>query len=619
MPIDPFKSTAYQVGRIVRALTSDSDGNLIFRDVPNPDGVTLTELLKGLIGSNVSFDAGDSFFVGVDNIQEALEYLNQFAYLKYTSRFIYVDSTIPDNFVVPGEIYNNVAEAVAFAQTLTFNGYNSVNLMIMGMHKEIASEAVSDAGVFELDVNTPININSNGLKFIGIGNPVFRIKDSNPTSTARNEIFKIQNNSDNKVSVLFQDISFEFVDSIRTSAIRITNSPSSGETIERNGVKLINSTVSFNGGTNIFNRFIDFRNSDVTDRLDSEVFIDGLKVGSISGVTSSTDPIELIYMDHSNNSLLTVKDLNLAAKEQPNPSSNTSSSNVTAFVAVNALNGKVILSETILDEKFFWNGNLVSGVTTRMLNADGSNTRVSVFNAGIVRDSYNTQNEDTTGTTLIRDWINVTNNARVNVVGSVDERYDVDVQTIPVTSTGTTGTTGTTGSSGGPSTVYSVKPLKSFWNKDDIIFGLGNRQEVRFGIPTQDDIMNYLSQYDISEYGIPFWYNENIKGFQFFDGTQRRTLGEGSGGNGLGDSVAIASGDWSATSYVYDGGPTFLGFEYVWTHNLSLTNAYAFSYTLFDTTNGNQVQAQQIEPVSNNQVKIIVASPFDARFTLVGF
>lgn len=54
MAIDPFKATQYQVGKILDALSSDSDGNLIFADDLNPAGITLTELIEsGGSGSGV--------------------------------------------------------------------------------------------------------------------------------------------------------------------------------------------------------------------------------------------------------------------------------------------------------------------------------------------------------------------------------------------------------------------------------------------------------------------------------------------------------------------------------------------------------------------------------------
>lgn len=51
MSVDPFKSTSYQVGRILNAFTSDANGNLILADVPNGAGVTLSQILAGLVSS----------------------------------------------------------------------------------------------------------------------------------------------------------------------------------------------------------------------------------------------------------------------------------------------------------------------------------------------------------------------------------------------------------------------------------------------------------------------------------------------------------------------------------------------------------------------------------------
>lgn len=55
----PLKATSYQVGKVVNAIRSDSNGNLIFSDVVNTTGVTLTQVKNSLIGS-VNYDISGS-------------------------------------------------------------------------------------------------------------------------------------------------------------------------------------------------------------------------------------------------------------------------------------------------------------------------------------------------------------------------------------------------------------------------------------------------------------------------------------------------------------------------------------------------------------------------------
>ena len=56
-------------------------GNLIFADVPNPEGVTLTTLIQGLLLGKIPFDSTGTFYTGINNVKDALVYLNQFAFL----------------------------------------------------------------------------------------------------------------------------------------------------------------------------------------------------------------------------------------------------------------------------------------------------------------------------------------------------------------------------------------------------------------------------------------------------------------------------------------------------------------------------------------------------------
>lgn len=617
--VDSFQATSYQVGQIVRALTSDQTGNLIFRDEPNPEGATLTRLLSGLIGSNIFFDSSSNFYVGVSTLQQALEYLNQFAYLKYASKFIYVDPTIPAALVSAGEVYNNIKDAITYANSLTFNGYNSVNILVMGMHRENASDLTTDTGVFLFDGSENIIITANGLNLIGVGNPVFRIAESIGTSTERKELFKIQTNSANEVRVNVSDISFEFVSSSYTTAFKVADAPGAGLTKERNGFILKNTTVSFLNGTNDNNRLVDIDSP--TTSLPTSVLVDGLTVGSISNVVPSLNAIQLLRINHATGSRLTVKDLDFTGNDYPNPNITLDEASTTSFTAITVQAGSCVVMEPKLDEKFYWNGILSQNSFTKLLYA-ASGTKVSIFNPSIIRNSYNTQVEIPHGITTVNDWLNIQSGAIINVVGGFDERYDVDVKdvTVSVATSGTTGvgTSGTTGTSGTEQR-YDVKPLKSFWNKDKIGFGIGNRGDVRFGKASTADISDYLSKYNIDSYGVPFFFNEDTRKFQYFDGTNLRTVSfGGSGGAGATMSVTVTAIEWIPASYNYGTLSSFLGYQYTLNHNFGLTNPYAFTYTIFDTTNGIQIQAQQVMPNSTNSIKFIVGEPINAQITISG-
>jgi hypothetical protein len=607
MPVDSFQSTAYQIGRIVRALTADADGNLIFRDIPNPDGVTLTQLINGLIAANITVDTDGTFYTGITNVQDALTYLNQFAYLKYTSRFIYVDPTIPDSLISDGEIYNRLSDAVDYAKTLLHNGFNTTNIMVMGCHRPTAAESLEDVGVYEFDGSSTIEIDVNGLNIIGVGNPIFRVQDSDGTSTRKN-IFLIKENSINKVSVSFQDISFEFNNSKYTTFIKVKSAPQSGATIkEHQGVRISNCSVSFAGGSNDNNRLLEI-NDVITSEI-SNIMVDGLRLGTINGVSPSTNEIQLVYMNHNPKSVLTVSGLTMANAQLPNPEDNTQTNQITALTCIHALRGQVIICDPVLDEKAFWTGNLSTGVVTKLLYADSADTKVSIFNPSIVRNNYNTQNEDSTGTTILNDWMLIENSAKVNAIGGVDERFDIDVQSIPTSSTGTTGTSGTNN--------YIVKPVKSFWNGENIAFGIGHRNELRLGKPTQSDIDNYLTRYDTTTYGFPFWISPTGN-LQYFDGTIVHTVGGGGGsGTSTGYSTIVLSTDWVATSYTIDS-VTYSGYEYTITHSLNLISPQAITYTIFDTDDNIEIQAQQVFPQSINATKFILGTARNVRITISG-
>lgn len=610
MPVDSFQSTAYQIGRIVRALTADSDGNLIFRDTPNPDGVTLTQLINGLIAANITVDTDGTFFTGITNVQDALTYLNQFAYLKYTSRFIYVDPTISSSLVVDGEIYNNLSDAVDYAKTLLHNGYNTTNIMVMGCHRPTAAESLEDVGVYEFDGSSTIEIDVNGLNIIGIGNPIFRVQDSDGSSSRKN-IFLIKENTINKVSVSFQDISFEFNNSKYTTFIKVKSAPQSGSTVkEHQGVRITNCSVSFTGGTNNNNRLLEI--NDVATSEISNIMVDGLRLGTINGVLPSTDEIQLVYMNHNPKSVLTVSGFTMAGAQLPNPENNIETNKLTSLTCVHALRGQVIICDPVLDEKAFWTGNLSTGIVSKLLYAYSADTKVSIFNPSIVRNSYNTQNEDFTGTTILNDWMLIENSAKVNAIGGVDERFDIDVQSIPTSSTGSTGTTGTSGTNN-----FTVKPVKSFWNGSDIAFGIGHRNEIRLGKPVQSDIDNYLTKYDTTTYGVPFWISPNGS-LQYFDGLIVHTLG-GTGGTGVNDgyTTTVNNGDWVATSYVIDA-VTYNGYEYTISHNLNLIAPQAITYTIFDIDDNIEIQAQQVFPQTINATKFILGTARNVRITISG-
>ena len=93
---------------------------------------------------------------------------------------------------------------------------------------------------------------------------------------------------------------------------------------------------------------------------------------------------------------------------------------------------------------------------------------------------------------------------------------------------------------------------------------------------------------------------------------------ERGGGSGIGMTIDITETAWTSSSYVYNSGPTFLGFEYTWQHNLGLSTPHSFSYTIFDINKNMQIQAQQVMPVNVNSTKFIVGTPFDARITITG-
>lgn len=445
MAIDPFKSTKYQVGSIPNAITSDINGNLIFSDLLNVSGVTLTQLIEGLLSGKILFDSAGTFFTDVNNVADALKYLNQAAYIKDTSRFIYVDHTISNDKIVSGEIYNSLKDAIAWANDQLYNGYNAFNIMLMGSHKPQGTlEQTTDIGVYEFAYTTefsPFTLSSNGINLIGIGNPVIRIKNFIGDIINRKNLFEIDANSSNNISITFKNISFEFVNSTFTSAIKILNAPIDTNLKERSGVKFENTTVSFYGGSNSYNRLFDISNSDT--KLISSIIIDGLHIGSINNVIANLNEIELIYVDHNAETVITVNNMTFGLTQQPNPTDNTISTNVTSFTGVKVLNGKVVLNNTTLDEKFYWNSTTFTGVVTRLAKTYNT-SQLSINNINIIRDTYNTYVENSGGITTIKDWVQKNDGGILNVFG-FDEIFNIDVyNSITGGTSGTTGTTGTT-------------------------------------------------------------------------------------------------------------------------------------------------------------------------------
>lgn len=611
---EPFKSSTYQVGRIPKAFSDDQDGNLIFMDIPNPDGVTLTQLLQGIMGGNVKFDSSGSFYSGVTNVADALRFLNQFAYLKDTGRFVLVDSTVPNSQVVVGEIYNSLSAAVLWASGQTFNGYNYVNILLMGSHKQQAVvEASTDLGVYEIDYSAsfgPIKLNKNGIKIIGIGNPVIRIKNFVGTAADRKWIFEVDTDGvNNDISIIVTDVGFEFVNSSFTSMFWVKNAPINSAVKERSGFSLLNSSVSFSGGTNAENRLVDVRYD--TTNLVSNIIVDKLKLGSITNTAASSDPIQLIYLAHNDTTVVSIKDWTFGLAEQPNPEDNTDATQVTSFIGIVANSGRVVGDSIMLDEKFYWNGGLFSTVETRLLEAFGYSS-VAMTNIGIIRHSFNPLAEDTGGITTIRDWISTAPTASVNIDG-FDSYFNVDVQVVGASAVGTTGTTATSGVFG------DVRPVKTFWNKDKLAFGIGHKGELRVGSMKSSDVIHF-PQYKVDTYGIPLWYNSDIKAFQYWDGTLIVTIGGGGGGGGGKSYIKnISAPDFTPTSYTYPGETTFLGFETTFIHNLVLSNQFAYVITVVDAVTGRKIEPQEVLSLDLNTMKIILASPISVVVTLIGF
>lgn len=592
MPSNPFKATKYTVDRITNAIAADVQGNLIFRDIPNPEGVTLSQLIRGLIASNVSFDYEGTFFSGSNSVQDALEQLNQFAYISNTGRFIVVDPTIGDVNTVAGSIYNDIQTAVSYANTLLFNGYNTVNIMLMGTHSQIPSTEIStDLGVFEYDELSPIEVVNNGIKFIGVGRPTIRFKNI----TTASSLFQIGDSTVQELSVLFQDISFEFVNCENVSAIKVLNSPTNSETKDKNGLIVDGVSVSFVGGTNEGNRLVDVSNSGT--KIESQISLKNIKLGSITSVTPSITPIEMIYINHNDETVVNIENMEFLNLNQPNPVDNVAIGNVTSFTAIKVAAGKVFVNNTKLDEKMYWNNETFSAVKTLFLDASGT-SQVVISNVSIIRDEYNTTEEVAGGITTLHDWIVTGTNTKVNAQGGFDEIFDVTVIPIqtdtpspsatPSSGSPTTGSPTTGSPTTGSGFLNDVKPVKGFYNQGEIVLGLGDKNELRLGKVEPADIANFATY--TSDYGIPFAINPTDKKIYFaIDGTVH-VIGGGS------YTINITTDRWVASGSDY---------ELVIPHNLSLRNKYAFNISVFNDSD-EKIEPYKVVAVDENSSKIVM-------------
>lgn len=77
MTSDPLKATSYQVGKIVNAIRSDSTGNLIFGDVANSNGISLTQIKNNLNKSEYYDIAGTAIALMTAAITASEEYTNE--------------------------------------------------------------------------------------------------------------------------------------------------------------------------------------------------------------------------------------------------------------------------------------------------------------------------------------------------------------------------------------------------------------------------------------------------------------------------------------------------------------------------------------------------------------
>jgi hypothetical protein len=227
----------------------------------------------------------------------------------------------------------------------------------MGSHKQQGTlEQESNLGVYEIDGSTsfsPIVMKRNGIKIIGIGDPVIRIKNFTGTSEVRRWIFQIDSDgTENKINVSIQGVGFEIVDSVYTSIFWIKDAPLNNATKERNGFKASNVSISFNGGTNAKNRLLDVLNP--TSTLPSFISLDDIKIGSIVNTEASSQDIELVYVNHNEKTVVSLSKMMFGLTEQPNPLENSDSTKTTSFTGIVVYKGNVVVDTVQLDEKFYW-------------------------------------------------------------------------------------------------------------------------------------------------------------------------------------------------------------------------------------------------------------------------
>jgi len=614
---EPFKASRIQVGRIVNAITSDSTGNLIFSDDPNPSGVTLTELLKKIDSNEIPFDNTGTFFVGATTVQQALTFLNQAAYLQSVGKTLFVDPTIPNDMVVEGQIYNNLKSAAIYADSLTFNGYNTVNIVLMGSHRDQGpAELTTDIGVHEFVYDgtwLPIILKKNGIQIIGYGNPTIRL--TNFAGTLGNNVDFIQIDTDgvkNNISTLIKDVHFEFVNCNYVSAIHVVNSPINSFVKDKSGTYIENVGVSFVNGTQKNVRLVDVSNIGV--RLVSSVFAKNIHLGSFTNLLSTSSDIQLFYLDHNGETSLFVQDLQLAFPQQSNGNVNVDATKVTSFVGATVLNGRLKLINPTLDEKSYWNSVYFVGVKTKLLKAFDTSI-VDIHNANIVRDSYNPIEEGAGGTTLLVDWIEVDSTVVLNATG-IDEIYNVQIVTPSTSSTPTTSTPTTSSPATGGNN--SVKPVKSFWNKESFAFGIGVKNELRLGQVDPADVSNF-QYYDLN-YGVPFWYNKGNGNLQYWNGLQVVTVGAG-GGGGVGSkyTLTVATGDFTPVTYSFPSEVSYTGFQVIINHNFSLFDKNDFIVSVTDVATNRKIIPQEVVALSINSFKLIMADTVSVRVSVVGF
>jgi hypothetical protein len=183
------------------------------------------------------------------------------------------------------------------------------------------------------------------------------------------------------------DISFEFVNCSNVSAIKVLNSPTNSNIKDKNGLFIDGISASFVSGTSESNRVVDISNSSTL--IKSNIKINNFSMGSLSSITPSATPIELIYIDHNEDTVVNIENMEFVNADQPNADAVVTVGSVTSLTAIKANTGKIIVNNVKLDEKMYWNNTTFSDVKTLFLDATGT-SHFSIQNISIVRDAYNT-------------------------------------------------------------------------------------------------------------------------------------------------------------------------------------------------------------------------------------